>query len=45
MLLEPWEVKRLLAENIVEDMQPLSTVESPEFSKLVSKIPVNTSND
>uniref|UniRef100_A0A8C9Y7A9 HAT C-terminal dimerisation domain-containing protein n=1 Tax=Sander lucioperca TaxID=283035 RepID=A0A8C9Y7A9_SANLU len=34
-LLEPREVKRLV---------PLSTVESPAFRKLVSKIPVNTSN-
>uniref|UniRef100_A0A8C9X4J4 BED-type domain-containing protein n=1 Tax=Sander lucioperca TaxID=283035 RepID=A0A8C9X4J4_SANLU len=37
MLLEPREVKRLVAEYIVEDMLPLSTVESPAFRKLVSK--------
>ncbi|KAK1884417.1 Transposable element Hobo transposase [Dissostichus eleginoides] len=45
MILEPREVKRLVAEYVVEDMQSLSTVESPAFRKLVSKIPVNTTND
>lgn len=44
-MLEPREVKRLVAEYIVEDMQPLSTVESPAFRKIVSSIPVNISND
>lgn len=41
--LNPREVKRLVAEYIVEDMQPLSTVDSPAFRKLVEKIP--TTND
>uniref|UniRef100_A0A3Q3MSV0 BED-type domain-containing protein n=1 Tax=Labrus bergylta TaxID=56723 RepID=A0A3Q3MSV0_9LABR len=45
VLLEPREVRRLVAEYVVEDMQPLSTVESPAFKKLVSKIPTNASND
>ena len=34
------EVRRLVAEYVVEDMKPLSTVESPAFVKLVSRIPV-----
>ena len=44
MVLEAREVRRLVAEFIVEDMHSLSTVESPAFRKLVSKIPVS-SND
>lgn len=43
-LLEPREVKRLVAEYVVEDMQPLSTAESPALRKLVSKIPVKTNH-
>ncbi|XP_035987101.1 uncharacterized protein LOC118560298 [Fundulus heteroclitus] len=42
--LEPREVRRLVAEYVVEDMLPLSTVESPAFKKLVSKIPVTTND-
>lgn len=44
MPLEPREIRRLVTEYVVEDMLPLSTVESPAFKKLVSKIPV-TNND
>ncbi|CAB4062403.1 unnamed protein product [Lepeophtheirus salmonis] len=39
-MLEPGEVRRLVAEYDVEDALPLSTVESLAFQKLVSKIPV-----
>ncbi|XP_060759975.1 uncharacterized protein LOC132870355 [Neoarius graeffei] len=45
MLRQPQEVRRLVAEYVVEDMLPLSTVESPAFQKLVSKIPVATSSN
>lgn len=44
-ILKPEEVRRLVAEYVVEDMLPLSTVESPAFRKLVSKIPVGTSSN
>lgn len=43
-ILQPQEVRRLVAEYVVEDMLPLSTVESPAFRKIVSKIPVATSS-
>jgi hypothetical protein len=43
-MLEPGEVRRLVAEYVVEDALPLSTVESPAFQKLVSKIPVRPSD-
>ena len=43
-MLEPGEEGRLVAEYVVEDALPLSTVESPAFQKLVSKIPVRTSD-
>ncbi|KAF0038014.1 hypothetical protein F2P81_010888 [Scophthalmus maximus] len=42
MPLQPQEVRRLVAEYVVEDMLPLSTVDSPAFRKLVGKIPVAT---
>uniref|UniRef100_A0A3Q3FTC3 BED-type domain-containing protein n=1 Tax=Labrus bergylta TaxID=56723 RepID=A0A3Q3FTC3_9LABR len=45
VLLEPREVRRQVAEYVVEDMLPLSTVNSPAFKKFVCKIPTNTSND
>nr|XP_029131133.1 uncharacterized protein LOC114917183 [Labrus bergylta] len=45
VLLEPREVRRQVAEYVVEDMQPLSTVNSPAFKKFVCKIPTNASND
>ena len=44
-MLERREVRRLVAEYVVEDMLPLSTVDSPSFIKIVSKIPVQASND
>ena len=44
-MLEPREVRRLVAEYVVEDMLPLSTVDSPSFRKCVSKIPVQASNE
>uniref|UniRef100_A0A3Q3G937 HAT C-terminal dimerisation domain-containing protein n=1 Tax=Labrus bergylta TaxID=56723 RepID=A0A3Q3G937_9LABR len=45
VLLEPREVRRQVAEYVVEDMLPLSTVNSPAFKKFVCKIPTNASND
>ena len=42
-MLDPGEVRRLVAEYVVEDELPLSTVESPAFQKLVSKIPAQSS--
>uniref|UniRef100_A0A3Q3FNU9 BED-type domain-containing protein n=1 Tax=Labrus bergylta TaxID=56723 RepID=A0A3Q3FNU9_9LABR len=45
VLLEPREVRRQVAEYVVEDMLPLSTVNSPAFKKFVCKIPTNGSND
>lgn len=36
---------RHLRQSIVEDVLSLSTEESPAFRKLVSEVPVNTSND
>ncbi|XP_071749351.1 uncharacterized protein [Lepeophtheirus salmonis] len=39
-MLEPGEVTILVVEYFVENALPLSTVESPAFQKLVSKIPV-----
>ncbi len=45
VMLEPQEVRRLMAEYVVEDMQPLSNVESKAFRKLVSKIPIKDTND
>ena len=44
-MLEPREVRRLVPEYVVEDMLPLSTGESPSFRNIVSKIPVQASND
>ena len=44
-ILKPQEIRRLVAEYVVEDMLPLSTVESPAFRKLVSKIPAATSTN
>lgn len=44
-ILQPQEIRRLVAEYVVEDMLPLSTVESPAFRKIVSKIPVATSSN
>lgn len=44
-LLEPGEVGRLVAEDVVEDTLSLSAVESQAFRKLVNKIPVNNGND
>uniref|UniRef100_A0A3Q3FXR1 BED-type domain-containing protein n=1 Tax=Labrus bergylta TaxID=56723 RepID=A0A3Q3FXR1_9LABR len=41
VLLEPREVRRQVAEYVVEDMLPLSTVNSPAFKKFVCKIPTN----
>ena len=43
-MLDPREERSLVAEYVVEDMLPLSTVESPAFRKLVSKIPVRSSD-
>ena len=34
------ELKRMIARYLVEDMQPLSTIESVAFRQLISKIPV-----
>uniref|UniRef100_A0A3Q3JDX1 BED-type domain-containing protein n=1 Tax=Monopterus albus TaxID=43700 RepID=A0A3Q3JDX1_MONAL len=42
MPLEPREVRSFVAEYVVEDMLPLSMVESPFFRKLVGIIPVTS---
>ena len=41
-LLGARDVRRLVTEYVVEDMKPLSTVESPAFVNLISQIPVKT---
>ena len=33
-------MRRLVAEYVVEDMLPLSTVDSPSFTKIVNKTPI-----
>lgn len=43
-LLEHRKVMRLVAEDVIEDVQSLPTVESPAFRKLVSIIPVKTNH-
>ena len=43
--LHPREVRKLVAEYVVEDMLPLSTVESTAFRKIVGKIPVRIVSD
>uniref|UniRef100_A0A3Q3QTL4 HAT C-terminal dimerisation domain-containing protein n=1 Tax=Monopterus albus TaxID=43700 RepID=A0A3Q3QTL4_MONAL len=45
MPFESREVRRLVAEYVVEHMLPLSTVESPLFRKLVGKIPVTSTSE
>lgn len=36
----PREINELVAGNVVEEMLPLSTVESPSFCKIINKIPM-----
>ncbi|CAB4067315.1 unnamed protein product [Lepeophtheirus salmonis] len=43
-MLKPGDVRRIMVEYVVEDALPLSTVDSPAFQKLVSKIPVRPSD-
>ncbi|XP_041837775.1 uncharacterized protein LOC121637653 isoform X2 [Melanotaenia boesemani] len=43
-ILNPGDVRRLVAEYVVEDALPLSTIESSAFQKLISKIPVGSSD-
>uniref|UniRef100_A0A3Q3QQ40 BED-type domain-containing protein n=1 Tax=Monopterus albus TaxID=43700 RepID=A0A3Q3QQ40_MONAL len=45
MPLEPREVRSFVAEYVVEDMLPLSMVESPFFRKLVGIIPVTSTSE